>query len=40
VEQHQKVSKKWLEENGVEYELVVGSLGYVKATGVRIEVVD
>ena len=38
VTQYQRVSKKWLEENNVEYVLVVGNLGEVVATGAKIEV--
>ena len=35
-----RVSKKWLEENGIEYELVLGNWGYITATNARIEVVE
>ena len=34
-----KVTKQWLEENGIEYELVIGNWGEIKATGARIEVI-
>ena len=34
----QKVSKQWLEENGIEYELIIGNWGEIKATGAKIEV--
>lgn len=36
---YQKVSKQWLEDNGVEYKLQVANLGYVVATGALIEVI-
>ena len=38
-EEYLKVSRQWLEENGVEYELLVGDLGQVVATGRRIHVI-
>ena len=38
LEKIQKVSKQWLEENGIEYELIIGNWGEIKATGAKIEV--
>ena len=37
---YQKVSKAWLESNGIEYRLQVANLGYVVATGALIEVIE
>lgn len=35
-----KVSKQWLIDNGIEYELIIGNLGEIKATGVKVKVID